>query len=570
MRKILLFVALCMLCVLPLASARSGSIALLAVSEAGEEEVGSVANLYLEIEEGTGRVFIDSFPLTKLDTQISTRFANEIACSFAETDCSNYDFFYTIRANSAIVGGPSASAAITVLTISVLDGTPLDGRSTITGTINSGGVIGPVGGIVPKVRAAARSNLTKVLVPRWTSANDTDLENVSDEFGIDVVKVSNLDDAVFEMTGRRYRSNKSLIINSFYLDTMRNISETLCGESEVIYIDLNNTLTRDAINLTERGSRSILTNEFYSAASFCFGANVKFRYARFLDGNLGRDEILQKIDEISQRTKDYREHISGIDIDTITDLQTYMIVNQRLMETEDQLSDARASLLENSTNASIYSLAFGIERLNSAYSWSNFFGKGGTEYVIDRESLADSCLKKISEVEERIQYLQLFIDSAILNKQDDLKRAYDDHNKGDYDLCLFRASITKAEIDTVLNSIGISEDQVDDVIDERLGLVESLLADQDQEGVFPILGYSYFEYAKSLQDTDRYSTLLYLEYAIELSNFDIYFEKDRAEMPRIDFRYIGLFAGGFLLGFLICYLWLRKEFIGSGKRRRIR
>ena len=93
-----------------------GHIGLLTVAESSDNstpEHGGVADLYLVIKKGTGRIFIDSFPLSKLDTQITTRFASEIACDFLDKDCSQYDFFYTIRANSAIVGGPSAGAAAT-------------------------------------------------------------------------------------------------------------------------------------------------------------------------------------------------------------------------------------------------------------------------------------------------------------------------------------------------------------------------------------------------------------------------------------------------------------------------
>jgi len=77
---------------------------------------GSDADLYLELKEGTGRVFLDTFPLTKLDTQISTRFAKELACKHFKIDCDQYDFIYTIKAKSNIIGGPSAGAAIAALT----------------------------------------------------------------------------------------------------------------------------------------------------------------------------------------------------------------------------------------------------------------------------------------------------------------------------------------------------------------------------------------------------------------------------------------------------------------------
>ncbi|MFH1400128.1 MAG: serine protease-like protein, partial [Nanoarchaeota archaeon] len=131
----------------PAMAATSGHMTLLTVAENDEMQFGGTADVYLEIHPGKGRVFIDSLPLTKLDTQISTRFAHELACDFLEMDCSNKDFFYTIRADSSVVGGPSAGGALTVLTIAVLGDLPLDNETVMTGTIQSGGLIGPVAGI---------------------------------------------------------------------------------------------------------------------------------------------------------------------------------------------------------------------------------------------------------------------------------------------------------------------------------------------------------------------------------------------------------------------------------------
>ncbi|MDO8656812.1 MAG: S16 family serine protease, partial [Nanoarchaeota archaeon] len=134
---------------------------LLAVQESDNKTLtGSDADLYLEIQKGSGRVFLETFPLTKLDTQISTRFAKDAACHHFKLECDQYDFIYTIKAKSSIIGGPSAGAAIAALTtIAVLD-IPYDDKSTtVTGTINSGGIIGPVGGIQQKLEAAAQAKL---------------------------------------------------------------------------------------------------------------------------------------------------------------------------------------------------------------------------------------------------------------------------------------------------------------------------------------------------------------------------------------------------------------------------
>ena len=136
---------------------------LLAVKETDNGYEGAVADLYLEIKEGSGRVFPDTFPLTKVDTQISTRFAKDIACSYLNKDCSGYDFIYTIMADSPIIAGPSAGGAITLLTLSLLDDFKLDEKTGITGTINSGGLIGPVGGIKEKINAAKNIGLERDL-----------------------------------------------------------------------------------------------------------------------------------------------------------------------------------------------------------------------------------------------------------------------------------------------------------------------------------------------------------------------------------------------------------------------
>ena len=129
------------------------SIPLLAVEENGNGSLGagSTATLSLKIIQGTGKVYLDTFPLTKLDTQMSLRFARDIACQYSSKECTTYDFLYTLRADSSIVGGPSAGAAATILTIAELEGITIPEKTTITGTINSGGLIGNVGGVKEKI-----------------------------------------------------------------------------------------------------------------------------------------------------------------------------------------------------------------------------------------------------------------------------------------------------------------------------------------------------------------------------------------------------------------------------------
>ena len=79
---------------LPIVSAQTnaGHIKLLAVAESDKGRTGAIADLSLEVKPGKGRVFLETFPVTKEDTQISMRFAKQVACSLLEMDCHNKDF----------------------------------------------------------------------------------------------------------------------------------------------------------------------------------------------------------------------------------------------------------------------------------------------------------------------------------------------------------------------------------------------------------------------------------------------------------------------------------------------
>ena len=124
MKTKILFLIIAILLVIPIvcAESKTGTTKLLAMSELGEGVYkGSVADLNLEIIPGKGRVFVNTFPISKIDTQISMRFAKQVACKKAKVDCNKYDFIYTIQAQSSIVGGPSAGAAATILTVSLLN-----------------------------------------------------------------------------------------------------------------------------------------------------------------------------------------------------------------------------------------------------------------------------------------------------------------------------------------------------------------------------------------------------------------------------------------------------------------
>ncbi|MBW2976772.1 hypothetical protein KY347_04980 [Candidatus Woesearchaeota archaeon] len=543
MRKLIILCLLLASLLLPDINAERGHMKLLAVSETNDGYKGGIADLYLEVKPGSGRVFLETFPLTKLDTQISTRFAKEIACDFADIDCGKFDFFYTITADSPIVAGPSAGAAISVLTFSLIKDVDFDGNTVISGTINSGGLIGPVGGLKAKIEAAHEAGLKKVLIPPGeyidgenfeenSSINESfDFSELSAEYGIEIKEVGTLDEAVFEFTGRRFREKKAnLTISQDYKDTMKMLAIQLCSRSTNLrnkvsdFAGGNETglVLVSAVNMSDKGKDSFNEGRYYSSASYCFGANVEFNYLSLLQLNLTEGGIKEKADELRQEIQNFDESIEGEEIKTITDLESYMIVKERLTEAHDFLDIILGNI--DDKEESLHNLAYAVERLNSAKSWSTFFGKSGKEFVFNDEIIENACRTKLSEVEERLQYVQLYLIQDLEATRKEMDYAYNDLQQGDYELCLFKASKAKANVDSILSVFGVKSDNISSIISQKLGVVERNLVEETERGVFPILGYSYFEYANSLKDSDPFSALLYSEYALELGNLDIYFK----------------------------------------------
>lgn len=63
------------------------------------------------------------------------------------------------------VDGPSAGALMTLLMISAIEKQPIDESLTLTGTIDSNGHIGAIGGVVAKATAAKENGKSLFLIP---------------------------------------------------------------------------------------------------------------------------------------------------------------------------------------------------------------------------------------------------------------------------------------------------------------------------------------------------------------------------------------------------------------------
>ncbi len=575
---------------------------LLAVSQLGNGSfVGRTADLYLEIRPGSGRVFIDTFPLTKLDTQISTRFAKDVACKEAGVDCSKLDFFYVIRSNSPIVGGPSASGAISALTFAALKNLRVNDKVTMTGTILSGALIGPVGGLKEKIRAAAEHNLSIVLIPsverfvmndsnivnelrvmnesavngsnesrsnepiiknessvqnKEDANNDSiDLVDYGTKVGIKVVPVDDIFDVVYYLTGRDYKPRDLVIDTSEYDLIMKGLALKLCNRSSDLMSMINTSLLKNRVielvksnmtelsmneslslinntiesyyNLTERSAVAFNNSRYYAAASYCFGSGVKASFLFVLQ----EQDLEAKLNLVKKSLNNVRFKLNRMkkNYSTITQLQTFLIVDERLSEAEDYLKKAEEFIEKNESIKASEMLAWANERIFSAHSWMEFYNMSGKEFKININDLKSSCLTVVSEVNELHQYLKMILPIDFSTFDEEGKEINKEIALGNYELCLYKATRLRAKLNLIASTLGVKDYQIHELTKKKIEAAKRSIVMSFKKKVFPIMAYSYYDYAVSLLGYDDYSALVYAENAIELSNMDIYFEPKEEE-----------------------------------------
>ena len=105
------------------------------------------------------------------------------------------DLHVHVPAGAIPKDGPSAGVAMTIALISLLTNRATRSDTAMTGEISLRGLVLPVGGIKEKTAAAARSGITRVLLP---ARNRKDLVDISEEVRskLEFVWLERVDDAI--------------------------------------------------------------------------------------------------------------------------------------------------------------------------------------------------------------------------------------------------------------------------------------------------------------------------------------------------------------------------------------
>jgi predicted S18 family serine protease len=128
---------------------------------------GYVLRADVELVEGQGRVLVNTEVINGVDMQSSVRTAAAVVESLLGVSFSGTDIILTVKAEESVeaVDGPSAGGAIAVALMAAVGGHEIVEGVYMTGTINSDGSIGEVGGVPYKALAAAEDGAETILVP---------------------------------------------------------------------------------------------------------------------------------------------------------------------------------------------------------------------------------------------------------------------------------------------------------------------------------------------------------------------------------------------------------------------
>ncbi len=249
-----------------------------AVAQTTNGYVGVISTITATIQNnGSGRVFVDTLPLTQIDMQGSARLAVKVANALVRNDerCnispSNYDYFFVVRTSSPIIGGPSAGAIMTAAIVSLLENWTIDNKVVMTGMINPDGSIGPIGGIIQKIDAAYSVGATRFLIPKgqgtytdiitetisengWTQIITRQItRNVSEyaleNYGMEVVEVEDINDVLLYLTGWDFPvvESEHSITTEDYIDSMKPLATSLLHEASESYKNASNALDNSNI-----------------------------------------------------------------------------------------------------------------------------------------------------------------------------------------------------------------------------------------------------------------------------------------------------------------------------------
>ncbi len=501
---------------------------------------GSTARMEVSVaRNGSGHVFMDTVPLTQVDMQGSARLAVRVAATLAGIPREEFDYFFVVRSNSPIIGGPSAGAILTAATVAAIKGWDVDPRVMMTGTVNPDGTVGPVGGIPEKAEASWRSGARLFLYPEGqsnASRHDGTVVHMptfcSQELGITCRPVTDVRSAVRSLTGYAFQqpSAPGNVTTEGYRAVMRPLAQELLVEANAslgnattatsgaelpaeVREDVDARLTA-AERAVEEGVEAWERGNFYTTASRSFQATVQ---ARTVVEVVRTFEARDRDAHVSSRFSAVRDQVTGAleaagaaEPRGLSELQAVGAAQSRALEARSSLESARGRYVDAQEPmdivASMADVAYARARVDTVHWWLDIgttFAGGPT---IASSDLQESQRDVRSTSRESLSYARLLLEEmdaaeghpALSRAEDLLSQSDAAKDQGFTAAAIFDALQAETWASVALETMGLRSERVDDRVNRSRDRAAVGIAESRELGVEPILAVAYFEFAGEL------------------------------------------------------------------------
>jgi len=527
-----------------------------AVSQLGTGYIGVISTITISIQEnGSGRVFVDTLPLTDVDMQGSARLAVKVASALVSTDTrshrepSNCDFFFVVRTTAPMIGGPSAGAIMTIAVIALLENWTLDNNTVMTGMINPDGSIGPIGGIPYKIDAAHSVGAKRFLIPKgqmtysemvteYQNVNGIILQNtypvtrnVSDyaltNYGMQVIEIEDIDDALLFCTGWTFPVTESpnKITTEDYITAMKPLATNLLAEARESYQNANNLFNNTTIpnrypNYYKNQVTDFLNNAadrlldssqwydkevYYTSTSKSFQSLIDAHFVSYTCQYFASENqtafVQFLINQTIQSYYNNSELAKNASIYGMVSLQCVGAAQQRINEAMSYLSDANTSFRSSDYFTALYKIAYAQERIESVQWWLNISTPFHDSGDINASMINILTEEYLDDAQQAIVYSEIIINemgttSNYLNDaQNLLEIARSEYESGFSAAALFGSfeSLVKANL-----ALELVDGVTDDKVERARGRASASITESRNLGVEPVLAVSYYEYGQSL------------------------------------------------------------------------
>jgi uncharacterized protein len=160
----------------------------------------NVSISFLPAAGAAGKTYAAVSPRLGLNTQesIDQAISYAYAASGDGMACDVLVSFDSSNSGTAYdyIEGPSAGAALSVMTYALLHNRTMRNDTIITGTVEDSGAIGPVGGLYEKSKSAAMGGASYFIAPAEGIYETLILRNVEDRYGIRILEARNVSEVI--------------------------------------------------------------------------------------------------------------------------------------------------------------------------------------------------------------------------------------------------------------------------------------------------------------------------------------------------------------------------------------